>query len=410
MSDKDQIKPSNSNVLSWLIFIITISLVLTSLLSVVFPALIVRSFSPIEDSTVNPWETGALAAPLIITNLILLGICLAYFKNKLPLSITKPLTFIFNFEVSKKISFIVIVVMLSIYISFSISELGETEKWFDSPSVQRNAENWNMDKIDENLHAPFRLFLLSSSINLFDNIRVIPFIASIALVILTYLITLQISQKRFAGLVAVAILLQSNVFLKYDTTATYENFWTLLYLLSLYLIYKSWPLSPISYVLSFFSKPLTAVFLPMTIFFIYRAEISRNKKILTAISYLGIAVLGVVIMTISDVKLINTSIEFVEFYFWQGFTSVYNSLRFDFLILFSLLPLTVGLFMASRRGILQADSILVLIGGILISAPLLTGLTDLTNQIYRFVPLIVFFAIGVGTVLSKKGIKITPNS
>jgi len=140
----------------------------------------------------------------------------------------------------------------------------------------------------------------------------------------------------------------------------------------------------------------------MAVFFIYRAEIPRKTKILSTISYLGIAVVGVTMMIILDVKIIHTSIEFAELYFWQGFTSVYNSLRFDFLVLFFLLPLTVGLFLASRKGILQADSILVLIGGILISAPLLTGFTDFTNQIYRFVPLIVFFAIGVGTILSKK--------
>jgi len=81
MSDNAQIKPKKSSMLSWSIFIITLSLVLTSLISVVFPALIVRTFSPIEDSPVNPWEIGALAAPLIITNLILLGIGLAYFKK-----------------------------------------------------------------------------------------------------------------------------------------------------------------------------------------------------------------------------------------------------------------------------------------------------------------------------------------
>ncbi len=42
-----------------------------------------------------------------------------------------------------------------------------------------------------------------------------------------------------------------------------------------------------------------------------------------------------------------------------------------------------------------------LIGGILFISPLLTGFTELTNQPYRFVPLVVFFAIGVGILLSK---------
>ena len=33
---------------------------------------------------------------------------------------------------------------------------------------------------------------------------------------------------------------------------------------------------------------------------------------------------------------------------------------------------------------------------------LLTGFTEVTSQPYRYVPLVVFFAMGVGTILSKK--------
>ncbi len=402
MHEKTRIKQHHNRILSWTIFIITISIVLLSLVSVIFPALIVRTFSPIENSPITPWEVGPLAFPLILTNIIFFGIVLAYYKNKLPLLITKVIKFIFNFEVSRKVAFVVIVALLGIYIMVAMHDLDEIEGWFDTEHEIKKTENWSIDKLTESLYAPFRFLLLSSSIELFDNIRVIPFIASIALVILTYLITLEISQKRFAGLVATTILLQSHIFLKYDTTATYENFWTLLYVLSLYLIYKSWSISAVSYVLSIFSKPLTAIFLPMTFFFIYRSKVSHKKKILTSISYLSIVVIGIVLMIIFDFKLIDISVEFSEFYFWQGFTSVYNSLRFDYLALFFLLPLTVGLFLASRKGVLQADSILVLILGILLTAPMLTGFTELTNQIYRFIPLIVFFAMGVGTILSKR--------
>jgi len=45
---------------------------------------------------------------------------------------------------------------------------------------------------------------------------------------------------------------------------------------------------------------------------------------------------------------------------------------------------------------------MVLISGILLIAPILTGFTNQTNQPYRFVPLVVFFAIGVGVLLSKR--------
>jgi len=50
----------------------------------------------------------------------------------------------------------------------------------------------------------------------------------------------------------------------------------------------------------------------------------------------------------------------------------------------------------------MADSILILIAGTLFSAPLLLGFTEFNTQPYRLIPFIVFFAMGVGTLLSRK--------
>jgi len=61
--------------------------------------------------------------------------------------------------------------------------------------------------------------------------------------------------------------------------------------------------------------------------------------------------------------------------------------------------LIVGLFLVSKSGVKHGESIMVLISGMLLIAPILTGFT---NQPYRFVPLVVFFAIGVGVLLSKR--------
>jgi len=177
--------------------------------------------------------------------------------------------------------------------------------------------------------------------------------------------------------------------------------------LSLYVIYKAWSASPLSYILSLFSKPLTAIFLPMTLFFIYRADVPKKRKVRTFISYMIILVMGIIAITVFKVNLGQSTVEYFDLYFWQGFTSMAYQLRFDFLVLIFLLPLTIGLFFASRRGILQAESVMVLIAGILFSAPLLTGFTTLTNQPYRYVPLVIFFAMGVGVILSKRKQKVT---
>jgi len=143
------------------------------------------------------------------------------------------------------------------------------------------------------------------------------------------------------------------------------------------------------------------MFFPLNLFFIFRANISKKRKFYTAAIYGTILAVVVGVGLISNVNLIQVT-QFNEDLFWQGFTSLSYQLRFDGLVLIFLLPLTIGLFLYSRSGLTQSDSVLVLIAGILFTAPLLTGFTDNTNQPYRFVPLVVFFAIGVGTLLSKR--------
>ncbi len=410
MDAKKKEKGQKSNAVSWAVFLISVEITFISLIPIIFPALITRTISPISISPVDKFELGFWAIPLILTSIIILGISILYLKNKLPSPITKSFKFIYNFEVSKKVSILVILVLLSIYIAGTVEELKVEESFGDYTAVKEQVLSWNIDEIYKGFDFHLRFFLLGSSLNLFENIRVIPFIASISLLILTYLITLEMSKKRFSGLVAMTILLQSPVFLKYDTTATYENFWTLFYLLSLYLIYKSGPISPILYVLSIFSKPITAIFFPMTFFFIYRANILRKKKIRVALLY-SVIIIGAAIAVVGfNINIATTDVEFVERFFWDGYVSMSFQIRSDVLVILFILPVVIGLFVASRKGILQAESVLVLIVGMLFSAPMVTGFTDITNQPYRFIPLVVFFAMGVGMLLSKRENQITPRS
>lgn len=398
---------SRSSKVSWLVFLATLVVVLISLTTVLFPSLVVRSTSQFRDVIINPYETGVWTYLLLVANFILLGIGILYFKNKLPQQLIKSIRFIFNFEVSKKTAFIVVIILLTIYVAFSAGELASEETWGDyirsesgiGKGLKDTAAYWTVNQVKDSPSEPhFKFMLLNISLNILGNIRVIPFLASIVLLVLTYFITKEISGKRFAGIVSMVVVLQSNVFLTYDTSATYDNFWILLYLFSLYTIFKKWPLSPISYVLSIFSKTIVTMFLPMTFFFIYKTNMSRQKKIRIAIAYGIIIALGIVALTVFN---IGKSGGFDANDFWRGFTSWAFQLRFDGLILIFILPLIVGLFIISRRDIAHADSIMILMMGMLLSAPFLQGFTDFTNQPYRFVPLVVFFAIGVGTILTK---------
>jgi len=245
---------------------------------------------------------------------------------------------------------------------------------------------------------------------LFDNYKIIPFIASIALLVLTYLFTAEISNKRFAGIVAMVIVLQSTIFLFYDTTVSYPNFWILFYLLSLYLILKkTWYLSPISYAASILSKPLIGPFLPMTLFFVSRTNFSRKKKIQIVISYGALVVIGIIFLPSIANLMIPTNWVFNLHDLWAGFSALNSSFRFDGIILYFMLPVTVGLFIASRKGIRYADPIMSLILGMLLMAPIVEAFTNTITVPYRYIPLIVFLAIGVGLLLSKNAIKFPSN-
>ncbi len=395
---------TNNTIVPWIVFLFSFGIVLISFISVVFPALILASdtfrIPGIEPVTPDPFETGVWSGGVIVSSVIIFSLALLHHKKKI-----KPLSAlfekIFSFEISRKISLIILVILLVIYISASAGELSVEENFADYVEVKKRLDTWSLDTITS-FEPHVRYFLLSSSMDIFGNYKVFPFLASIALLIVTYLITTVITQKRFAGIVATIILLQSSVFLTYDTTVSYTNFWILFYLVSLYAVYKFWPLSPVAYLLSIPSKALTAAFLPMSIYFILRSNISRKKKIIISGITAGIILAGGIASTTNFSATLGTEEKFDAKDFQMGFTSFSYQLRSDGLLMLFMIPLMVGLFIVSRNGIKHGESMMVFIAGMLLIAPILTGFTTLTNQPYRFVPLVVFFAIGVGVLLSRR--------
>jgi len=404
----------NSNLVLWAVFLATFLTTLISLVSVVFPALLLRSLGGFDDIIgINSFETGIWTFPFLAANLIILVLVVLYKKNFFSDVIKKFVNFIFKFEISLKVAFLVITILIGTYIVFSVNELFDqyyfpdydirVKDWIDNYTVTE-VGNWGVG-----YH--LNLFFLKSSVQIFENDKVIPFMASISLLVLTYFFTLEITKKRFAGIIAMVIVLQSGIFLMYDTSVSYPNFWIVFYLLSLYLISKKTLLSPISYLASLLSKFFTVAFLPMTLFFIYRTNFTRQKKI-RILLYYGIALIsfvGLVLATGTSLflteldetfepKLTADKLNFHEFL--AGFTAFYSSLRLDGLILVFILPCIIGLFFASRKRVLHADSIMFMILIMLLSAPFLVGSSDFINAPYRFVPLVVFFAIGVGVLLS----------
>lgn len=401
---KKKIEISSRNILSWAVFVPTVTIVFISLIPVVFPALITRTTSPLQSegyhaNVIDPFQTGELAAPLIITNVIVLAIAIWYYKRS---KIQERFRSITSFEVSKKQALVAVLAILVIFSGITVGTLGTQEIWTDFQNVKNRVGGWSPSQFGSTFEPHTKYFFLWVSQNAFGNMRILPFLISLALLVQTYFFTKDITGRRLAGIVSMILVLQSDIFVNYSTTASYDNSWILLFLFSLYLVQKFWPPSPVPYFLSIFAKALTIAFLPMSLYFIARSSISKKSRIYSLVSYGIILIIIAVAATKYKSSLAAGTIAFDPARFWQGFASMAIQMRFDYIVVLFLLPVTVLLFFQSRKEILHADSMLVFILVILLAAPFLTGFTEQTNQPYRFVSLSVFFAIGIGVLLSNK--------
>jgi len=407
-----RIEKIKTSKVSWVVFVFSFTIVLANIISVMFPSLIISTLIDKSGFETEPFEQGPMFTLILISNFSILALGILYYRGKLPHKIKNSIKFLRNFEVSQSVALSVLMVLIFLYIGWAMGDLAvnEERQFGDYKRVAQAVENW---PFDEEGKAPKSLvvlhvknFFLKSSETLFQNMKVVPFLASISLLFMTYLFTVKITGKRFSGLCAVAVVIQSHTFVQFSTIATYANFWVLFYLVSLYMIIQKWPLSPITYIASVFSKPLSAIFLPMTLFFTYRAEIPTRKKIYIIISYIVISTAIAVGILFLDVNvgggLGDGELTFDVEDFLAGFTAWSFQLRTEIFLLMFILPLTVGLFLVARKDIPHADSILVIIVGIILAMPLLAAMTDVRLHPYRYVPLIVFFGIGVGMLFSNK--------
>ena len=401
----------NSQGISYVIFFCTLVIVLLTLTPVIFPALFSVYFGMFTEN-LNPFELGHQSIFLIVSNAVIFGLGFAYYRNKIPSLVYDMFEKIRTFEVSKKVAIISLSIILGIYIGFSTPELllDESKEWSDYNDVLIPAlEIWPFGEagdiyVQEQNDRYVRMFLLDVSLDIFQNIKLLPFVASILVVIFTYLITTQFCQKRFAGLIAIIVLLQSYTFLKFDTIAVYENFWVLFFLISLYVIQKKWFLSPVFYMLAFYTKAYVAPFFLMTLFTTYRSEISRKTKLAILISYIIIVCISIALVFLGETVYPDV-IEVNYSKFILGFQIIITQLRFDLFFIMMILPVTVGLIFLSKNKLKHADSILILIFGTIITSPILVTFTYHYEILpYRFIPLLVFFSIGVGMFFSRKSV------
>ena len=400
------IEKNSNNSIVWLIFSLGIFVVLFSLISVVFPGLIISVVD------VNPFgeqfEIGAMGIPVLIVNFIVFSLIVLGLKHRLPNTFTNIIQKILSFDLSRKNSFMFFLIILAIYIAASANELStyELSQYGDFMIVESALEIWPEQEsenkyVAEQLDRHVRMVLLVISEEVFHNVKIIPYLASIFLLITTYFLTIKLTEKNFTGLIAVVFILQSSTFYLYDTIAVYENFWVLFYVFSIYLIFKKPKFSSIFFILSIFSKAIIVLWLPVSILITLLSDIPKNKKIFVITTHIIVIIISLIIFQYSD-SVYQNVIDIEPSEFWVGFTTLAFNLRFDVLLLLLLLPVSAGLFLKARKGDKNSISLIVLICGTILVTPVLEMITNYYFVYpYRYVPLVVFFAIGLSSLFSK---------
>jgi len=371
-----------------------------------FPALIILFSDKARFFVeINVFEPGIWMFPILIVSAISFATIILYQKNKLPQLLTNLFESILNFEISHRTALVLVGVFIALYAILNAGELYTVDEWEDFVAVKGELDKISSGDLRFHLRLiPYTLAYLTMEI--FGSYRVAPFIASILCLFFTYLVTVEISKKRFAGIIALVLVLQSENFLIYDTTITYPIFWIMFFLLAIYFIFKSLALSPISFISAVFSHPLSVAFFPITILFIGLLDLPKRRKILLLSSYFVIIIIGLVLMFTETIPVpVNFTLDGASSLdvsrIISASSSILTQFRYDFLLVVFLLPLVVGLFLASKKGISNANAVLVLIGGIILLIMFIPVLTGMGNTPYRILPLVFFFAIGVGTLLSK---------
>jgi len=399
-------KRSNNSIV-WFICSLGIFVILFSLISVIFPGLIIS----IVDKNLfgDEFEIGAMGIPVLIVNATIFSLIILGLKHRLPNTFTNIIQKIYSFDLSKRNSFVILIIIIGIYVATSVNELSvyELNQYGDFLVLQSALEMWPEQEsenkyLEEQLDRHVRMVLLVASEEIFDNVKIIPYLASIFLLITTYFLTIKLSEKNFTGLIAVILILQSSTFYVYDTIAVYENFWVLFYVFSIYLIFKKPNFSSIFFILSIFSKAIFVLWLPISIIVTLLSNIPKKKKIFVISTHIIAIMISLIVFQSSDAVYGNVvNIDVSEF--WIGFTTLASNLRFDVVLLLFLLPVSAGLFLKARNGSKNAVSLIVLISGTILVTPVLEMITDYYFVYpYRYVPLVVFFAIGLSNLFSKK--------
>jgi len=126
----------NNQKVSYVVFFATLTVVLFTLTPVIFPALFSSVFGMFTEN-LDTFELGHQSIFLIVSNVVIFGFGIAYYKKKIPSLAQDVVEKIRTFEIPKRVAIISLAVILCVYIGLSASELSldEAKSWKDYQMV-----------------------------------------------------------------------------------------------------------------------------------------------------------------------------------------------------------------------------------------------------------------------------------
>jgi len=329
-----------------------------------------------------------------------------------------------SFDIKKKKSILLLVLIIGVWAGYSaINEL--TFPFEDCKSFGKTVDDAGLctdygmrlyfmyqygDHRGENPLRAVTYELLYLSEKVFGDFRVIPFISSGLFIALTYFLTTEITKRNYTGLIAVLFLLHSPIFFKYDLVLTYPNFWATLFFASLFFSYKSrvWLLSPVTIIVSFGAKIINLMNLPAVIVFVCLTENKNRKKLLLVYTTLVALVCTVVLSTsvlypplwhkFYFIFISQFKFQPMEFLWWLGMWSVeLFTDKITLLLIFLMLPC---LFILKKGKVKNASAVLAMLIIFILQPAFISGLTEYTNEDYRYLHLVAFVGIALSLVIA----------
>ena len=126
----------NSQKVSYAVFFAALIVVLLTLTPVIFPALFSSVFGMYAEN-LDAFELGHQSIFLIVSNVVIFGFGIAYYKKKIPSLVQDAVEKIRTFEIPKRVAIISLAVILCVYIGLAAPELSldEGKTWNDYNAV-----------------------------------------------------------------------------------------------------------------------------------------------------------------------------------------------------------------------------------------------------------------------------------